>query len=484
MSIDPRILAQSGILVEIDQARRYRVGDHCLLHFKVRNLTDTSGRLTMSIDVPGIELAKTTASIQLTPREAKDIRFQFTPDTPGEEMVSSILVELKITGERSPRLLHVLDHSVVFQVTNPGEAGGEVDLRGVTFEFDEHVGDVSIADLVQGLNADVSGAKFKFHNSTGDVKISDLVRKQDRDGVGNGKRGDWAPLELIPRPDGWVEPGLRREEGVRQLVLLERTPDAGKEHRYFLFAKRELRFGVRPTYYDTEREEDIAIPLVLRRLPCSSERRDSENLRKSRMISKFHGSFRLRDHVVCVRDPGSRNGMRLDGKPLQKKEWVPLFENFKLRLIEAETVLTLGGRIFYPSEPGRVLKLGYPLADGPKDSLSVGSEHPHAVDALRLERLDNATEHTYIQVFRKAQVGSRNAAIRLSGEGIEPRHASIVFHQGEWFVTSLNPTARTVVNGVTVRPEKYVPLVEAASVSFGTRKFMVGINRPQWMWEL
>ncbi len=445
MSIDPRILAQSGILVEIDQARRYRVGDHCLLHFKVRNLTDTSGRLTMSIDVPGIELAKTTATIQLTPREAKDIRFQFTPDTPGEEMVSSILVQLQITGERSPRLLHVLDHSVVFQVAHPGEAGGEVDLRGVTFEFDEHVGDVSIADLVEGLNADVSGAKFKFHNHTGDVKISDLVKSQDKD-RGNGKRGNWAPLELIPRPDGWVEPGLRRDEGVRQLVLLERTSGAGRERRYFLFARRELRFGVKPTTFDKLREEDIAIPLVLRCLPCRSERQDHRNLTLSRQISRFHGSFRLRDHVVCVQDPGSTNGMLLDGKPVPVKEWIPLFENFKLRLTRTEKVLTLGGRIFYPSEPGRVLKLGYPLAEGPKDSLSVGSEHPHAADALRLERLDNTPQHTYIQVFRKAAVGSRDAAIRLSGEGIETRHASIVFHHGEWFVTSLSPTARTVVN--------------------------------------
>lgn len=483
MSIDPRLLAQSGILVEIDQARRYRVGDHCLLHFKVRNLTDTSGALTMSIDVPGIALARPTASIQLTPREAKDIRFQFTPDTPGEEMVSSILVQLKITGERTPRLLHILDHSVVFQVARPGETGGQVDLRGVTFEFDEHIGDISIAELVQGLNADVSGAKFKFHNTTGDVKISDLLRNQDRAGAA-ADQGNWVPLELIPRPDGWVEPGLRREEGVRELVLLERTPGARKEHRYFLFARRELRFGLKSTYIDEERNEDIPIPLVLRCLPCRSERQDGQNLSLSRQISRFHGSFRLREHVVCVRDPGSLNGMLLDGRPIPAKEWVPLFENFKLRLHRTEEILTLAGRVFYPSEPGRVLNLGYPLERGPGDSLSVGSEHPHAVDALRLERVNNTPQHTYVQVFRMARVGSRNAAIRLDGEGIEPRHASIVFHHGEWFVTSLSSTAETVVNGVRVKPERYIPLVDAASVTFGSRRFMVAINRMRHMGEL
>jgi pSer/pThr/pTyr-binding forkhead associated (FHA) protein len=435
-----------GIVVEVDVGARFRVGEDGLLSFRVRNLTQDGGRVTMLLRVGRVAPETGEQSVFLRPGGIHDLKFPLTSETPGEKLVESLDVRLDLGGAQHRMVLP--DHSLTFRMAAHEGQAGQIDLRGATFDFREIVGDVSIREL---------------------------IRQQDREAPARPEER-WRTLALSPRPlDGQALLQSPRALGVRDLVLIGEARPGAPERRFFLFARKELVFGVNPA------AGEDGVQLALRRLPCRSAELDPESWRLNDRISRVHGRLALRDDLLQLMDQ-STNGTVVNARRAPKGQWTPLSRTFRLGLTAEQPVLTLAGRVTYPERQARGLALGWPSSEPPGESREVGAEHALPLDAVCLERQDNLREHTYVQVFRGASVGAgKGCALRLEGEGVEPRHADVVFYQDEWFVRSASPKARTEVNGRRVGPEDFVSLAPGKTLTLGEVDLLVRPLDPREM---
>lgn len=448
MDGDSILDAQGGILVEMDQAQTFRVGEDGLLHFRIRNLTGDAGRLTMSLRVSRVDLDRTETDITLRPGGVQDVRFPLSSDRAGEKLVEELEVRFTLGGQDHRLVLP--DHSVTFRMARVNQSPGAIDLSGATINLPDHVGDVSIQARID--------SQAQTHPTRSDEH--------------------WVALALITRPvDGHVVLETPRRQGLRDLLLAGRRPGQRHETRVFLFARAELPFG------RSVRKGTTSIPLVLWRLPCRSKTEDRDNHWRTDAISGLHGRIALQDERLCIRDE-STNGTLVDDHRMPNGEWDALPPEFRLDLTADEPVLSLEGRISYPGARRRALALGWPRGCSMGEGLDVGAEHALSMDALCLRRLGNAEHHRYVQVFRAVTVGSgRQAALHFPDEGVVPMHAQIIFYRGEWFVRTLDPAAKTEVDGRCVGREEYVSIAPGKTVTFGTLNLSVRVGSARAMTE-
>jgi pSer/pThr/pTyr-binding forkhead associated (FHA) protein len=260
-----------------------------------------------------------------------------------------------------------------------------------------------------------------------------------------------------------------RRRGRRDLVLLGSPSPPGLQERIFLFALLDLPFGA------IHKLGDQRIPLVLRHLPDRATERDPFSHSRNDYVSRLHGRFALDGPDLVVRDENSTNGIVVNGRRIPPGTWVPLPCDFQLMLTANQPVIQLAGKACSGRAHPCSLTLDGTHGSWHGPSLDVGAEHAHPIDALRLTRLGNLEEHRYVQVFRLATIGSSpDSAVHLDDPTVAPNHAALVFYRGEWLVHSVEPEARTAVDGVPVGQDEYVSLAPDKVLTIGALEYRTG----------
>lgn len=151
-------------------------------------------------------------------------------------------------------------------------------------------------------------------------------------------------------------------------------------------------------------------------------------------LSKRHAQLARRGHALVVRDLGSRNGVRVNGRPVTGA------------VLEDGDVVECG-RL-------RLVARGIP-ARPPEEELEASGfallGEPEPAPALCLRVVHGGPAHAHPLVGERVVLGSDPTAdVVLSARGVSRRHAELVCEEGEWRVRDLGARNGVFVNGARV----------------------------------
>lgn len=264
----------------------------------------------------------------------------------------------------------------------------------------------------------------------------------------HGAKAEWAEVQLwledeMPLAEAGVASGAKKLEGRAASVdrlRLDIAWPAGKK-RVLLVAKPEVLFG------RARRKNDIALVV----LPLGGD-----NDRKSLMISSGrHFSIVLDEKGLSLSDSSTR-GTVVGSRMLKKGESCDLpGKTIDISPGGALTVrLTpLGFRSgFVPAEYENAARGG---------TFRLSSQS--GVAALRVERVDNFPDETYVLVYAGFSLGGSSVSgIPVEGAGLSPRHLLFLYLGDGFYVENISGTS-VDLNGRLLPEGEIVPL------SFGDR---------------
>lgn len=312
------------------------------------------------------------------------------------------------------------------------------------------------------------GTRVTILGSTGNGETvrdaEDALGLRDFQMASLGEHATMAPVE----PDGGILEG-RGDTTSGTCGLL----DFGKGRRVFVIAQRTLGFGKDKR----EKSEGRQVDITLRLLPCRSKSEDPENWRRNMMISHTHGFFGCEGGRMYVQN-ASLNGVYLFCGNVDS-------EAVSASIGEYGSTLEEGGAIPDDSEESlRLLAKGdwSPLAD--VSVLSLGKtgllhlktrifrEGGH-VDAMRIERMSNWTQHTYVQLIRRATLGNARSSCIPLGDAPPTcgDMAELTWDDGRFCIAGTGREPSAIVEGVEVPKGVQVPLTEDAYVEVGAASF-------------
>jgi hypothetical protein len=266
--------------------------------------------------------------------------------------------------------------------------------------------------------------------------------------VDGEEEGAGLAFSLLPVP--------RRSGGLDAAVLVGRGCDPAPKR--FLFSKEVVRFGRQAEAEDPE-EGRVRVDLVLRLLPCRSEKEDPENYRKNLTISRLQGSFRIREREVLLAGARGGKGLALDGAPVHAGGAAALPDRCAVSL--SRGALALQVRLFREKAAGAFTIRGEPGAAAPAGI--VGMENSGRIAAVRIERPANAPSHAYVILARWGAIGEGEAdAIRFAEAGAGAR---IYWFRQEYFLGSAG--GKVTMDGRAVPDGTLAPLSPGAVIRAG-----------------
>lgn len=171
------------------------------------------------------------------------------------------------------------------------------------------------------------------------------------------------------------------------------------------------------------------------------------------LVSRHHAEARWDKGQLWIRDRSS-NGTWLNGKPVDKAEWV---------------AVPHGGRLQFGSPQSDPLVLGV----GGSETIMVRldrlqkspTQNPYFLSGQDGKALELPAEGKVVQVGRV-----ESNEIRLPDSLTSARHASVVWQGGRLFVSDLNSTNGTYVNGRRVAPGEWTEVPPGGEVKFGSEQ--------------
>ncbi|HBP22053.1 MAG TPA: hypothetical protein DEA08_30260, partial [Planctomycetes bacterium] len=348
-----------------------------------------------------------------------------------------------------PSLLLLFDRLETLQAPAPAWRGWRVDEPGAAFRLTGPVtlGRSQAADqqVVPPDDRLVSGAHCRLTPRAGVVVLEDL-------GSTNGTflRGERVQAAALRAGEGFrlggpegpkfaLEPGSATElnqaaappeqlSAEAQHTPLPESGDAaraklevelgGERGCLFLFAGTRLRFGRNRAAPGKPRQND----LVLRAFPRVAGEAAELIKARTQRVSGHHGTYVVTLGGLALRDDGSTQGTRLDGRELAPRALTPLPEE---HLCEVPDSVALRGQLL-PQRGPRAFAPG----------LGIPAQHPWA--GLRLERPRDGSQHAYLLLLGDVSLGSGpDDALALPAElGVAPRHATLSLREGRFALTA------------------------------------------------
>jgi hypothetical protein len=251
-------------------------------------------------------------------------------------------------------------------------------------------------------------------------------------------------------------PSAGRRGGLDAALLVAAGVDPPP--KVFLFSKEIVRFG-RQAEASTPEGDALRVDLILRLLPCRSEKEDPENYRRNLTISRHHGAFRLGPREAILADAGRSQGLAVDGAPVPPGGEATLPPDG--RVVLSRGALELRVRVFREERPEGFAIRGETAPLGERGL--VGMEGTGRIAAVRIERAGNAPGHAYVLLARHAAVGAGDdCPIRFPDAG---GGARIYYHRREYFLGS--DGGEVSVDGRSVPPGSLAPLSPGARIRTG-----------------
>lgn len=275
-------------------------------------------------------------------------------------------------------------------------------------------------------------------------------------------------------------PGKLLPEGMDKARLVFEDAEAGR--KTLILVKPRLAVGV------NKFTRDPKVDLTLRLLPCRSQEQDPENWKRNLLISSPHFTIEARESAFLIRDEmDNKNGTAL-------AELKGGDDEFDESVTDADTVfqtasmmetlkeVTLGGGS--PKEgqtTGLPKRKWTPLPE--RCSISIGKRAMvlHAqtfisshwnLYALRLKRVENCPGIEYVQLIRRAYIGSDpNCPIRILDPSFPRLAAAIDFNKGRYFLATGQAESRVLLNGKELGKSTAAPLTHVSLIEIGNYRW-------------
>lgn len=348
-------------------------------------------------------------------------------------------------------------HNIAVQI------GNNIEQRG---QGPESAGAHQFSDI----NLDFSGLGSPREIET---YLADIKRQRDESSL------PFAPVLLVvervaePDAEGGKEPEEGSEDEFKHRALL----DFGQGRRkIFVIPKGVIGFG------RDKKHKNPEVDITLRLLPCRNKAQDPENWAKNLKISHCHGFLgykKGRMHVGNV----SSNGIYCFLGDLDNASMSGSVDEYAGTLDEDDKTST-------DTDPIASLKLlerGEWSAISDVCTLSIGKtgllhlktrifRNQGRVAAVRIERMSNWPQHTYVQLLTKVVIGNTTSScIRLSDPSVVGEAAALSFDRGQFHLTRLDDQAPVRIDQTPLAPGQQKPLPDGCRVTVGKQGFIFAI---------
>jgi hypothetical protein len=164
-----------------------------------------------------------------------------------------------------------------------------------------------------------------------------------------------------------------------------------------------------------------------------------------------------------LKDQESALGTWLLEKRVGCKEWEAM-PGGRVHVILGDKAMELELSVYPSASESEIWQLESKVDE--RNGEAIGMERTGKLDALRISRLHNCPEHTYLLLLRQARLGADSAnAIVIPGS--DPVHARLAYYRGEFFISPASSQRVVVIQDHKLALNELAPLTPGVQFSLG-----------------